>query len=99
MDRGAWQATVHGLAKSWDMTEQLSIVAHILTAVPSHPSTFPSAHLGLHTGNLLKLQEHQTCSVSQFSHSVMLDSATPWTAAHQAFLSGIFNVYVSLTLI
>ena len=24
MDRGAWRATVHGLAKSWDMTERLS---------------------------------------------------------------------------
>jgi len=23
MDRGAWQATVHGVAKEWDMTEQL----------------------------------------------------------------------------
>ena len=26
-------------------------------------------------------------SISQFSHSVMSDSATPWTAAHQASLS------------
>ena len=24
-DRGAWRATVHGVAKSWDMTEQLSL--------------------------------------------------------------------------
>ena len=23
MDRGAWWATVHGVAKSWDMTERL----------------------------------------------------------------------------
>ena len=29
---------------------------------------------------------HFDCSV-QFSHSVMSDSATPWTAAHQASLS------------
>ena len=27
------------------------------------------------------------CSVSQFSHSVMSDSVTPWTAAYQASLS------------
>ena len=25
MDRGAWQATVHGVAKELDMTEQLNI--------------------------------------------------------------------------
>ena len=24
MDRGAWQATVHGVLKEWDMTEGLS---------------------------------------------------------------------------
>ena len=29
MDRGAWQATVHGGAKSWTLTEQLS-TAHVL---------------------------------------------------------------------
>ena len=28
MDRGAWWATVHGVAKSWDNTEQLSTHAH-----------------------------------------------------------------------
>ena len=25
MDRGAWQATVHGVLKEWDMTEGLSL--------------------------------------------------------------------------
>ena len=29
----------------------------------------------------------QNSVISQFSHSVVSDSATPWTAAHQAFLS------------
>ena len=24
MDRGAWQATVHGFAKEWDMTQRLN---------------------------------------------------------------------------
>ena len=28
MDRGAWWATVHGVAKSWDDTEQLSMHAY-----------------------------------------------------------------------
>ena len=33
--------------------------------------------------------EHQTCESlsAQFSHSVVLDSVTPWTAARQASLS------------
>ena len=30
MDRGAWRATVHGVTKSWDMTEQLTL---------THPTT------------------------------------------------------------
>ena len=34
-----------------------------------------------------QLKTHTPWSVSQFSHSVMSDSTTPWTAAHQAFLS------------
>ena len=28
MDRGAWQATVHGVAKSWTQLKQLSTHAH-----------------------------------------------------------------------
>ena len=28
MDRGAWWATVHGVAKESDMTEQLSLIFH-----------------------------------------------------------------------
>ena len=31
MDRGAWRATVHGVTKSWDMTEQLTL---------THPTTY-----------------------------------------------------------
>ena len=30
MDRGAWQATIHRLAKSWTQLKQLSTPAHIL---------------------------------------------------------------------
>ena len=37
------------------------------------------------------------CNLVQFSHSVMSDSATPWTAAHQASLS-IINSWSLLKL-
>ena len=32
MDRGAWRATVHGIAKSWTQLKQLSLLAHTYTA-------------------------------------------------------------------
>ena len=31
MDRGAWQATIHGVTKEPDMTERLSMHTHIVT--------------------------------------------------------------------
>ena len=31
MDRGAWQATVHGFIKEWDMTERLNTQHPLLT--------------------------------------------------------------------
>ena len=30
LDRGAWQIAVHRVVKVWDMTEQLSTIAHIM---------------------------------------------------------------------
>ena len=32
MDRGAWQATVHGVAKEWDATEHAPCNTHIKPA-------------------------------------------------------------------
>ena len=45
MDRGAWQATVHGVTKSWTWLKQLSMQAHMhvnpnLSVYPTH--LFPS---------------------------------------------------------
>ena len=42
--------------------------------------------MGLHTF-ILQQQQQQNIQKSQFSRSVMPDSATPWTAARQASLS------------
>ena len=39
MDRGAWGATVHGAAKSWDTTERLTSQASVTTSgKPTDPS-------------------------------------------------------------
>ena len=40
MDRGPWQAIVHGVAKSWDMIERLN--AHTRTHTHTHTHT----HIG-----------------------------------------------------
>ena len=37
IDRGTWQATVHGVTKELDMTEQLSVLACIEKAVSTQP--------------------------------------------------------------
>ena len=36
MDRGAWQATLHGVAKEFDTTEQLSACARTHTHTHTH---------------------------------------------------------------
>ena len=57
MDRGAWQATLHGVAKELDVTEQQN------------------------SDNTV----NQLCAM--LSRSVMSNSVTSWTVAHQAALS------------
>ena len=73
MDRGAWKATVHGVAKSrtWlsDFTFTFTLVAFKQMLVLT-----------------LNFFQVQHCSV-QSSCSVVSDSATPWTTACQASLS------------
>ena len=39
MDRGAWQATLHGVAKEFDTTEQLSACARTHTHTHTHTHT------------------------------------------------------------
>ena len=40
MDRGAWQATIHGVAKELDTTEQLNNNNRITRKEREHPATF-----------------------------------------------------------
>ena len=52
MDRGAWWATVHGVAKSWDDTEQLSMHAYTsrndnVTSVSGGEGQGPSGESGV----------------------------------------------------
>ena len=50
MDRGAWRATVHGVAKESDMTEQLTHTQQLQNSL-AFPSLPPA--IGLFTENVL----------------------------------------------
>ena len=57
MDRGAWQATVHGVAKSQTHTEQLT---HIL----------PCAHLAAEETRAEKFTEQRRSVMGQRNHQL-----------------------------
>ena len=77
MDRGAWWATVHGVMKELDKPEQLnSNKPTLMDCGCPWGSSRVSTHLLL---------------LSLFSHRVVSDSATPWTAACQAPLSSTIS--------
>ena len=78
MDRGAWWATVHLLAKSWTQTEWLS-TAQPLSIVSG--ITFFLVFLLMTLPSFIFLFS----SVQSLSHVWLF--ATPWTAARQASLS------------
>ena len=67
MDRGAWQATVQGVAKSWDMTERFSLhfinggAARGLNESLSHPTGPMTSEPAL--GTICKLGRHQAPSL------------------------------------
>ena len=46
MDRGAWRATIHGVVKEWDMTEQLTLLlfTHALKHIISYKNYFLSSY-------------------------------------------------------
>ena len=46
MDRGSWQATVHGVAKESDTTEQLNNNTTGLTAITSREQTYGHGEWG-----------------------------------------------------
>ena len=77
MDRGAWWATVHGVMKELGMPERLnSNKPTLMDCGRPWGSSRVSTHLLL---------------LSLFSHRVVSDSATPWTAACQAPLSSTIS--------
>ena len=45
MDRGAWQATVRGVTKSWTLLKQLSMYTHVCMYVPIETTAALSIHL------------------------------------------------------
>ena len=57
MDRGAWWATVQGVAKSWTQLKQLSMHTRLVaTMFDSEDQDIPSSHkvlLALTTGSLI----------------------------------------------
>ena len=65
MDRGAWQATVHGVTKSWIQLKQLSThIRNIHLVTELTKIYFSYIHLVLSTGpnfQLIKLLEFPKC--------------------------------------
>ena len=74
MDRGAWQATVHGVTKESDTTEWLNsnnaAENFLFLTFPTHP---PKS---------TPLKKEKKVKVKSLSRLRLL--ATPWTTAHQA---------------
>ena len=82
MDRGAWRAAVHGVT--------------VLTGSNSHTTPYLDSKWSLqwllvYSWSFAAVppstSEHFQFSSVQFGRSFMSDSATPWIAARQAFLS------------
>ena len=85
MHRGAWQATVHQVPKSWT---QLSNWAHRCFRLPlrqASPEDFMIFLLLFGTWIYSWFLKHQVSSVQSLSRVQFL--GTPWTAAQQASLS------------
>ena len=97
MDREAWHAAVHGVAKSWtqlsDSTELnickgVSLIAKLVKNLPARQESLVQ-FLGwedpLEKTLLLKGRYDEISSVQSLSHDQLF--ATPWTAACQASVS------------
>ena len=62
MDRGSWQATVHGVTKESDTTEQLNNNNTTgLTAVTSREQTYGHGEWGRKEGGMYKENNMETC--------------------------------------
>ena len=67
MDRGAWQATVHGVAEELDITEQLThtqTYIHTCKHTHTHTHTYTHTHTHTHTLGLPLCVEEHDCSTN-----------------------------------
>ena len=100
MDRGAWWATVHGVTKGWTQLRDWENEYLYLSLVPlsgtgvnlefgegnqkEWPSGWSNCVTNAHITNVYWVLDPVG---HRGSHSVVSDSATPWTVAYQAPLS------------
>ena len=53
MDKGAWQAIVPGVAKSWTQLKQLSMHTHGSITIANYLNSFPNIENSYITGKIL----------------------------------------------
>ena len=63
-DRGAWQATIHGVAKSWTRLKQLTTRKHRLNSVAHGPSSFVACGIFADQGSNPSLLHWQVDSLA-----------------------------------
>ena len=96
MDRGAWWATVHGVAKSWTRLKRLSTTHTYIYRLPCEPPSYHHFHptpLGHHRAlnwAPCAIQQVPTLSVS-LATKLCPTLVTPWTVVCQAPLSMGFS--------
>ena len=78
MDRGAWQATVHEVAKNWDMTERLMLT------LPDHTRGFPGGSVDKESAYSADTQVQSRSGEDPLekgmvTHSSILAWRIPWT--------------------
>ena len=81
MDRGAWQATVHEVAKNWDLTERLMLT------LPDHTMGFPGGSVDEESAYSADTQVQSRSGEDPLekemaTHPSILAWKIPWTQDH-----------------